>query len=242
MRGISRMKRTLSMRAEPPKRGPLTGLRNTFIAGLAVIAPGVLTIWLVWNVITWIDGLVLPLVPERFHTQSLFGWDVPGVGVAVFVIFTLIMGYFTRGFIGRTLVLWGERIVETMPIVRTIYNAVKQIADTILARTAPTFDRACLVQYPRPGIWALAFISTTTRGEVGDRLAEHGDMISVFLPTTPNPTSGFLLFVPRADVIELDMGIEDTAKLIISAGLVYPETRKAKLTAPDALQDGPSAK
>ena len=222
------------MSTDPKQRGFLASLRNTFIAGLAVIAPGILTVWLVWNVITWIDGLVLPLIPARFHPQVLIGWDVPGVGVAVFVIFTLIMGYFTRGFIGRTLVGWGERIVETMPIVRTIYNAVKQIADTILARSAPTFDRACLVQYPRPGIWAVAFISTTTRGEIGDRLGERGEMISVFLPTTPNPTSGFLLFVPRADVIELDMGIEDAAKLIISAGLVYPESRKLK----SAVSDG----
>jgi uncharacterized membrane protein len=225
------------MTAEHPKRGPLAALRNTFIAGLAVIAPGILTVWLVWNVVTWIDGLVLPLIPARFHPQALIGWDVPGVGVALFLIFTLIMGYVTRGFVGRTLVGWGERIVETMPVVRTIYNAVKQIADTILARSAPTFDRACLVQYPRPGIWALAFISTTTRGEVGDRLAEQGDMISIFLPTTPNPTSGFLLFVPRSDVIELDMGIEDTAKLIISAGLVYPETRKVKPPLPAPISD-----
>lgn len=213
----------------PPKRGLLAALRNTFIAGLAVIAPGILTVWLVWNVITWIDGLVLPLVPDAFHPQNVIGWDLPGVGVAVFLIFTLIMGYFTRGFIGRTLVQWSERIVETMPIVRTIYNAVKQIADTILAQSTPTFDKACLVQYPRKGMWALAFISTTARGEVGDKLAHEGDIISVFLPTTPNPTSGFLLFVARADVIELDMGIEDTAKLIISAGLVYPETQKPKL-------------
>jgi uncharacterized membrane protein len=227
------------MSTDPRPRGFLASLRNTFIAGLAVIAPGILTVWLVWNVVTWIDGLVLPLIPARFHPQVLIGWDVPGVGVALFLIFTLIMGYFTRGFIGRTMVLWGERIVETMPIVRTIYNAVKQIADTILARSAPTFDRACLVEYPRPGIWALAFVSTTTRGEIGDRLAERGDMISIFLPTTPNPTSGFLLFVPRADVIELDMGIEDTAKLIISAGLVYPESRKAKLVPP--LPDTPNA-
>ncbi|MCC5959375.1 MAG: DUF502 domain-containing protein [Rhodobacteraceae bacterium] len=216
------------MSQDPTKRGLIASLRGNFIAGLAVIAPGVLTIWLVWNVITWIDGLVLPLIPRSFHPQAMVGLDVPGVGVIVFVIFTLVMGYFTKGLIGRTLVGWGERIVEAMPIIRSIYNAVKQIADTILARTAPTFDRACLVQYPRPGIWAMAFISTTTRGEIGDHLSGKGDMVSIFLPTTPNPTSGFLLFVPREDVIELDMSIEDAAKLVISAGLVYPDTRKGK--------------
>ena len=222
------------MSQDTKQRGFFASLRNTFLAGLAVIAPGILTVWLIWNIVTWIDSKVLPLIPARFHPHQVLSPDIPGIGVLIFVIFTLIMGYLTRGFVGRTVVNWGERIVETMPIVRTIYNAVKQIADTILARNTPTFDRACLVQYPRPGIWALAFISTTTRGELGERLAEHGEMISVFLPTTPNPTSGFLLFVPRADVIELDMGIEDTAKLIISAGLVYPESRKPKAAAAPA--------
>lgn len=216
------------MSVEPGKRGLIASLRGNFLAGLAVIAPGVLTIWLVWNVITWIDGLILPLIPRRFHPETVLGWDIPGVGVVIFVVFTLVMGYFTKGLIGRTLVNWGERIVEAMPVIRSIYNAVKQIADTILSRQAPTFDRACLVQYPRPGIWAMAFISTTTRGEVGEQLADNGEMISIFLPTTPNPTSGFLLFVPRRDVIELDMQIEDAAKLVISAGLVYPDSRKVR--------------
>ncbi|MBN2760216.1 MAG: DUF502 domain-containing protein [Rhodobacteraceae bacterium] len=225
------------MSTDQHKRGLLGSIRSNFLAGLAVIAPGVLTVWLVWNVVTWIDGIVMPLIPARFHPVVLTGWDVPGVGVAIFLIFTVVMGYFTKGFIGRTLVNWGERIVEAMPVVRSIYNAVKQIADTILARSAPTFDRACLVEYPRKGIWATAFISTTTRGEIGDRLGADGEeMISVFLPTTPNPTSGFLLFVSRRDVIELDMSIEDAAKLIISAGLVYPDSRKGKLVAAPPLE------
>lgn len=216
------------MSPDTGKRGIIASLRGNFLAGLAVLAPGVLTIWIVWNVITWIDGIVLNFIPGRFHPQTFIGWDVPGVGVVVFVIFTLIMGYFTKGLIGRTLVTWGERIVETMPIIRSIYNAVKQIAETVIARKTPSFERACLVQYPRPGMWAVAFISTQTRGEIGDHLAESGEMVSIFLPSTPNPTTGFLLFVPREDVIILDMPIEDAAKLIISAGLVYPESRKPK--------------
>jgi uncharacterized membrane protein len=216
------------MSPDTGKRGIIASLRGNFLAGLAVLAPGVLTIWIVWNVITWIDGIVLNFIPRRFHPQTFIGWDVPGVGVVVFVIFTLIMGYFTKGLIGRTLVTWGERIVETMPIIRSIYNAVKQIAETVIARKTPSFERACLVQYPRPGMWAVAFISTQTRGEIGDHLAESGEMVSIFLPSTPNPTTGFLLFVPREDVIILDMPIEDAAKLIISAGLVYPESRKPK--------------
>jgi len=223
------------MSPDQHKRGFFSSIRSNFLAGLAVIAPGVLTVWLVWSVVTWIDGIVMPLIPDRFHPVVLTGWDVPGVGVALFLAFTLVMGYFTKGFIGRTLVGWGERIVEAMPVVRSIYNAVKQIADTILARSAPTFDRACLVEYPRKGIWATAFISTSTRGEIGDKLSNGDELISVFLPTTPNPTSGFLLFLPRSDVIELDMSIEEAAKLVISAGLVYPDSRKGKLVAAPGL-------
>jgi uncharacterized membrane protein len=225
------------MSADHSKRGLLGSIRSNFLAGLAVIAPGVLTVWLVWNVVTWIDGIVMPMIPRRFHPDVLTGWDVPGLGVVIFLVFTVVMGYFTKGFIGRTLVIWSERIVEAMPVVRSIYNAVKQIADTVLARSAPTFDRACLIEYPRKGMWATAFISTTTRGEIGDRLSDGEELISVFMPTTPNPTSGFLLFVHRREVIELDMSIEDAAKLIISAGLVYPDTRKGKLVAAPGVVD-----
>jgi len=127
-----------------------------------------------------------------------------------------------KGLIGRSLIAWGESVVARMPVVRSIYNGVKQIAETVFAQTETNFDKACLVEYPRKGIWAIAFISTGTRGEIGRRIPRDESLVSVFLPTTPNPTSGFLLFVPRSDVIELDMTVEDAAKLVISAGLVYP--------------------
>lgn len=218
------------------KRSLLGRLRNNFLTGLAVIAPAVLTLWLIWTVVNWLDSLVIPFIPRVYRPEELLGLDLPGTGVLAFLVFTVAVGYFAKGLIGRSLINFGERVVERLPLVRTIYNAVKQIADTLLSRTAPTFDRACLVQYPRPGIWAMAFISTTTRGEVGDHLAKDGEFISIFLPTTPNPTSGFLLFVPRADVIELDMSVEDAAKLIISAGLVYPAPR------PKAAADAGGAK
>ncbi len=208
---------------EQQKRSLIGRLRTNFLTGLAVIAPAVLTIWVVWTVINWFDGWVLPFIPRAYRPETLLGWDIPGVGVVLFLVFAIMVGAFAKGLIGRSLIYWSERIVERMPVVRSIYNAVKQIADTILARSQPTFDRACLVQYPRPGIWAIAFISARTRGEISDKLAANGELVSVFLPTTPNPTSGFLLFVPHADVIELDMTVEDAIKLVISAGLVYPD-------------------
>lgn len=207
------------------RAAPLGGLRASFLTGLVVIAPIGLTVWLVWTVIGWVDGFVLPFVPEKYHPQNAIGIDIHGVGVIFFLIFTLFVGWIAKGMIGRSLLGFGERLVDRMPVVRSIYNGLKQIAETVLAQSETTFDRACLVQYPREGIWAVAFISTTTKGEIDRRIPRDEHLLSVFLPTTPNPTSGFLLFVPREDVIELDMSVEDAAKLVISAGLVYPNEK-----------------
>ncbi len=212
---------------EPPKRRSLISvLRNNFIAGVVVIAPIGLTVWLIWTVVGWIDGWVLPFVPDRFNPEQYIGINLRGVGVIFFLVFTFLVGSVTKGLVGRSLIRFGESLVGRMPVVRSIYNGVKQIAETVFAQTETSFDQACLIEYPRKGLWALAFISTTAKGEVARKLpADEGDIISVFLPTTPNPTSGFLLFLPRSEVIELDMTVEDAAKLVISAGLVTPPDR-----------------
>ena len=216
---------------EHPKQGSrLTGLRNSFLTGLVVIAPIGVTIWLIWTVIGWVDGFVLPFVPSAYQPENilntLFGIqrevNIRGVGVVVFLIFTVLVGWIAKGLIGRSLIAWGEQLVDRMPVVRSIYNGLKQIAETVFAQTETSFDKACLVEYPRRGIWAIAFISTTAKGEIQSSIPRDEQLMSVFLPTTPNPTSGFLLFVPKSDVIELDMSVEDCAKLVISAGLVYP--------------------
>ncbi len=202
---------------------PLGGIRGSFLAGLVVIAPIGLTVWLIWTVIGWVDGFVMPFVPIRYRPENLIGLDIRGVGVIFFLLFTLLVGWIAKGLIGRSLLAWAESLVDRMPVVRSIYNGLKQIAETVLAQSETSFEKACLVEYPRKGIWAIAFISTDTRGEVSRRVPRDESLVSVFLPTTPNPTSGFLLFVPRDDVIILDMTIEDAAKMVISAGLVTPE-------------------
>ncbi|NNK78694.1 MAG: DUF502 domain-containing protein, partial [Litoreibacter sp.] len=147
------------------------------------------------------------------------------VGVIFFLIFTVLVGWIGKGLLGRSLLHWGERIVDRMPVVRSIYNGLKQIAETVFSQRDTSFDRACLVEYPRRGIWAIAFISTSAKGEIDAGIPVDDGIMSIFLPTTPNPTSGFLLFVPKSDVIELDMSVEDAAKLVISAGLVYPNSK-----------------
>lgn len=227
---------------QPKKRGLFAKLRGSFLTGLVVIAPIGLTIWLMWTVAGWVDSWVLPMVPARWQPEQYIGINLRGVGVLFFLIFTIIIGWTAKGLIGRSVLRWGERVVDQMPVVRSIYNGLKQIAETVLSSSDEAkFDRACIIEYPRPGIKAIGFVSTPAKGEIA-RFAEEDDpLISVFLPTTPNPTSGFLLFVPRSQVTYLEMSVEDSAKLIISAGLVYPGP-KIVLTNPDASQEKRSAK
>jgi len=207
----------------PPRKGLLSGIRASFLTGLVIVMPAVLTIWVIQTVIDFVDGKVLPLIPSRIWPDWLTGITVPGLGVFIFLAFTLLVGWLAKGMIGRSLIAWGEEIVARMPVVRSIYNGLKQIAETVFAQSSTSFTRACLVQYPRPGLWAVAFISSDTRGEIAGHLNGGEKHISVFLPTTPNPTSGFLLFVAERDIVPLEMSIEEAAKLVISAGLVVPD-------------------
>ncbi len=221
----------------PPKRGLLSSLRASFFTGLVVIAPIGITIWLLWSLIGWIDGWVLPLVPNAYDPVVLFqrytGLEVNirGLGVATFLIFTILVGWVAKGIIGRSLIAWAEGVVLQVPGVRSIYSGLKQIVETVVSQGEQNFEKACLIEYPRKGIWAIGFISTSAKGEIAER---HGaePMVSVFVPTTPNPTSGFLLFFPTKDIQVLDMSVEDAAKLIISAGLVYPNGEGGVAEAP----------
>ena len=211
---------------EPNRRpGMFSRLRASFLTGIVVIAPVWLTIWLIWSVVGWIDSAVLPLVPQQFQPQEYVGVNLRGVGVIIFLIFTILVGWVAKGILGRSLIQLAEGLVNRMPVVRSVYSGIKQISETVFAQTERSFDKACLIQYPRRGIWAIGFISTTAKGEVSERAETSDQMLSVFVPTTPNPTSGFLLFFPTEDVIMLDMSIEDAAKLVISAGLVYPNDK-----------------
>ena len=219
---------------EEPQRRPglFASLRASFLTGIVVIAPVGLTLWLIWTVVGWFDSFVLPLVPLRFQPEEYIGINLRGVGVIFFLIFTVIVGWIAKGILGRSLIHFAEGLVDRMPVVRSIYSGIKQISETVFAQTERSFEKACLIQYPRRGIWAISFVSTDAKGEVADRAETGGNLVSVFVPTTPNPTSGFLLFFPEEDIIYLDMSIEDAAKLVISAGLVYPND-KDPLSPPD---------
>ncbi|GAA3875645.1 DUF502 domain-containing protein [Celeribacter arenosi] len=233
---------------QPPvhvrKSGLFSRLRASFLTGLVVVAPIGLTAYVIWTVIGWVDGWVLTFVPNAYHPDALInrflGYTDPadqihvnlrGVGVIIFLIFTIFVGWIAKGLVGRSLLRWAESLVDRTPVVRSIYNGVKQIAETVFAQTETSFDQACLIEYPRKGIWAVGFVSTEAKGEITKRTPEGEKMLSVFVPTTPNPTSGFLLFFPESDVTILSMSVEDAAKLVISAGLVYPNQKKVDTSA-----------
>ena len=206
----------------PKRPGLIARLRSSFLTGLVVIAPVAMTMWLLWTTMGWIDSVVLPLVPDQIQPEKYIGINLRGVGLIIFLIFTVLVGWIAKGLIGRSLISFAESFVQRMPVVRSVYSGVKQIAETVFAQSERSFEKACLIQYPRKGIWAIGFISTEAKGEVAREAETDDKLISVFVPTTPNPTSGFLLFFPKSDIIELDMSVEDAAKLVISAGLVYP--------------------
>ncbi len=201
----------------------MTRLRNYFFTGLVITGPVGITLYLSWSLIQLIDGWVKPFLPSIYNPDNYLPVEVPGFGLFAALVAITIIGFLTANIAGRSLVSVGESILGRMPLVRNLYGALKQIFETVLNDSGRNFTKAGLIEYPREGLWALVFLATDTKGEVAARLANEADTISVFLPTTPNPTSGFLLFVPREDIIELSMSVEDAAKLVISAGLVSPQ-------------------
>ena len=214
----------------PRRRNVLLSFRANFLTGLVMVLPIGLTIYFVWTLIGWIDGWILPLIPSAYHpevlVERLFGpkanFPVRGVGVLVFLVFTIIIGWMAKGLFGRSVIRWGENMVDRMPIVRSIYGAIKQVAETFFSKKEQSFDQVCLVEFPRPNSYALGFLSTHPKGELAQRLSALGSEFSaVFVGLTPF-TSGLLLFVPTKDLVILDMKMDEAAKLIVSGGLVYP--------------------
>lgn len=201
----------------------MTRLRNYFLTGLVIAAPISITIYITWWFINLVDAWIKPLIPTLYNPDRYLPFSLPGVGLIFAVLGLTLLGALTANLVGRTVVGYGEQLLNRMPIVRNVYNALKQIFETVLSQSQTSFQDVGLIHYPRQGLYAIVFISTVTKGEIQDKVQPERDLVSVFLPTTPNPTSGFLLFVPREDVLLLDMTVEEAAKLVISAGLVTPE-------------------
>lgn len=213
----------------PHGPGLLARLRTYFLTGLVIAAPLAITTYIVWWTVQWIDGWVRPFIPARYNPEQYLPFAVPGFGVLVAIVAITLLGFFTANLLGRSLIAYGESLLGRMPLVRTIYSGLKQMFETMLSKNTATFNQVVLIQYPSEGLWSIAFVSSAAKGEVRERLdesADHGDeLMNVYVPTTPNPTSGYLLFIRRSQMIFLDMTIEEAAKMVISAGLVTPEYR-----------------
>ena len=201
----------------------MTKIRSWFLTGILVMTPLILTIYVAWAFITFVDNLVVPLVPFDYRPSNYLPFSIPGLGLIIVFIFTTFVGLLATGLFGRTLIRIWENILNRMPVVRSVYSAIKQILETVMATQSDAFRQAVLVQYPRKDIWAIGFVTGSTKGEVGKRVDKK--MVNVFMPTTPNPTSGFLLFFPEEDLIFLNMSVEDALKLVVSGGMVVPREK-----------------
>lgn len=218
-------------------------LRNYFLTGLIVAGPLALTIYITWSIVGAIDGWVKPLVPDRYWPDTYLHVSVPGFGLIVAFVALTLLGFLTANLVGRTLINSGETLLERMPVVRGLYRGIKQIFETAFSPGGTSFRTVALVQFPTPGTWSIVFVSAPPPREMADPLpggAAH-DYVGVFLPCSPNPTTGFFFYLPRKDIIEISVSVDEAAKLIMSAGLIQPEEHQKRMQAmidnPDVVPD-----
>jgi uncharacterized membrane protein len=205
----------------PPASGLASRLRNYFLTGLIVAGPVAITLWLVWSFVTWVDDLVRPFIPIAYRPETYLPLKVPGFGLIIAFVALTTLGFLTANLVGRTLVEAGEMLLERMPIVRPLYRGLKQVFETLFSQTGSTFRKVGLVEFPTPGMWSLVFLSTPPGADINAVLPDE-EYVSVFMPCTPNPTTGFFIYVPRQKIIELDIPVEAAAKLIMTAGMIQP--------------------
>lgn len=195
-------------------------MKKYLITGLLIWIPLAITIWVLELIVSTMDQSLL-LLPPQYQPQALFGYQIPGVGAVLTVLVVLVTGVLASNILGQRLVLFGEKIVSRIPVVKSIYSGVKQVSDTLFAPGGQAFRKALLVQYPREGSWTIAFLTGQPGGDVANHL--HGEYLSVYVPTTPNPTSGFFLMMRKAEIVELDMSVDEALKYVISMGVVPPQ-------------------
>jgi uncharacterized membrane protein len=214
--------------AHEARTGIAGRLRNYFIAGILVTAPIGLTVYLVWLFVGVVDGWVTPLIPPRYNPATYLPFGIPGFGLVVAIVGLILIGALTSNLAGRLFLSMSDRALARMPVVRGIYSAIKQLTETVFGSQSAAFRQVVLIEYPRRGTWGIAFITGVTEGEVQE--LTDTEVVNVFVPTTPNPTSGFLLFVPRSDVVVLSMTVEEGVKMVISGGIVSPPDRRPEDT------------
>jgi uncharacterized membrane protein len=204
-----------------PAPGVISRIRNYFLTGLILAGPVAVTLWLIGWFVTWVDNLVRPFIPVAYRPETYLPMHIPGLGLIIAFVALTLLGFLAANLVGRKLVDFGERILSHMPIVRPIYRTAKQIFQTLFSSSGSSFRRVGLVEFPSPGMWSLVFLTQTPSTDIAARLpaTEH---VSAFMPCTPNPTTGFFFYVPRRDVIDLDITVEEAMQLIMSAGIIQP--------------------
>ena len=197
----------------------MAALRKWLFAGLLVIVPVAITIWLLEWMLSTLDKTLL-ILPAAWHPDKLLGFHIPGFGLILALVSLLLVGAAASNFLGRKVMVWGDALLNRIPVVRSIYSSVKQVSDTLFSDGGSAFRTAVLVQWPRPDVWTIAFVTGTPGGDVSNHL--KGDYLSVYVPTTPNPTGGYFVMLKKSDCIELNMSVDDALKYIVSMGVVSP--------------------
>jgi uncharacterized membrane protein len=197
-------------------------MKKYFITGLLVLVPLFITVWVISCLVGMMDQSLF-LLPETWRPKAQLGLEIPGMGAILTLLIIFVTGVIATNFFGKRLILVWEALLARVPVVKSIYASVKQVSDTLFSDSGNAFRQAVLVQFPRPGVWTIAFVTGKPGGDVANHLS--GDYLSVYVPTTPNPTGGYFLMLPRADVVELDMSVDEALKYIISMGVVAPPTK-----------------
>jgi uncharacterized membrane protein len=206
---------------KPFHHGMVSRLRNYFLTGLVLVGPLYITVGLTWWFINWVDDLVRPFIPVAYRPETYLPGKIPGTGLVVALVGLTLLGFLTANFVGRKLVEASENILNRMPVVRPLYKSLKQIFETLFAKGGSSFRRVGLVEFPSPGMWSLIFVSNPASADISARLPA-GEHVAAFMPCTPNPTTGFFFYVPRRDIIELDLTVEAAMTLLMSAGMAQP--------------------
>src|SRR2546430_9674968 len=201
--------------------GLIGRLRNYFLTGLILVAPLYITINLTWWFINWVDDLVRPFIPAAYRPETYLPIKIPGTGLIIAFAALTLLGFLTANLVGRKLVEYSENILNRMPVVRPIYKSLKQIFETLFAKTGSSFRRVGLVEFPGPGMWSLVFLSNSASADIAARLPDT-EHVAAFMPCTPNPTTGFFFYVPRRAIIDLDISVEAAMTLLMSAGMAQP--------------------
>ena len=211
---------------KPPIKLLAIKLRSYLFTGILITAPVVITLWIVLSLVNLFDGLITPLIPIRFNPNQYLPYEIPGIGLIVLISFLIIIGFLTANFFGRWIIRRTEIILQNIPLIKVFYNTIKQILETVLKNNSTAFRKVVLVEYPRKGLWIIGFTTGESSGSIKKKIREK--LINVFIPTTPNPTSGFLILVPEKDLKYLDIRVDDAIKTVVSAGIVPPNSQPVK--------------